>query len=81
MAHPLFALGLPHGADWLYLFFFVLIFGPVIWVWALISCVKNESANDNTKVVWVLLIVFLHFFGAAAYLLWRRPRRLRELGR
>ena len=80
LAHPLFAIGLPHGSEWL----FVLIFGfggTILWITALIDCVANESPVGNTKVIWVLLILFLGFFGAIGYFLFRRPERIRESGR
>jgi hypothetical protein len=79
MAHPLFALGLPHGSEWMIIAVFFL-FGPVLWIGALISCMKNEAPVGNTKVVWVVLIVVLQGFGALAYFLIRRPQRIRELG-
>jgi hypothetical protein len=80
---PLFALGLPHGADWIYLFLVFLLVpgGTILWIAALISCVKNESSTDNTKVVWIVIIALFHLFGALAYFLIRRPQRIRERGR
>jgi hypothetical protein len=83
MDHPVFAIGLPHGSEWLLIFAFFFVLGPLsfgLWIAALISCVKNESSTDNNKVVWVILIAFFHFFGALAYFLIRRPQRIRELG-
>ena len=80
LAHPLFAFGLPHGPEWIWIMLFFLL-GPVLWIAALVSCIKNESSTDNTKVVWVIIVVVLHVFGALAYFLIRRPQRIRELGR
>lgn len=54
----------------------LLAFG--IWLWALIDCAVNESSEGNTKIVWVLIIVFTNWIGAILYLLVRRPQRLRE---
>jgi hypothetical protein len=79
LAHPILAFGLPHGTEWLWIALFLLA-GPVLWVSALLSCIQNESSIGNTKVIWVLLILFLHVFGALAYFLIRRPQRIRELG-
>jgi hypothetical protein len=79
--HPLFA-WLPHGADWLYIFVFFVgigLFGTFIWIAALVSCLKNETA-DNTKIIWVLVILVTHCLGGVLYFLVRRPQRLRELG-
>ena len=80
LPHPVFALGLPHGSEWIFIAVFFLL-GPIFWIAALVSCIKNESSIDNTKVVWVVLIAVFQVFGALAYFLIRRPQRIRELGR
>ena len=54
--------------------------GFVVWIAALVSCLKNESLTGNTKIVWALVIIFTHFVGGLVYFLVRRPERLRELG-
>lgn len=77
--HLPFAIGLPHGSEWI-LILLLFLLGPVLWIAALVSCMKNESSTDNTKVVWVVIIVVLQVFGALAYFLIRRPQRIRELG-
>jgi hypothetical protein len=79
LLNPVFAdLGLPVA----FISFFLLLgLGScVIWIWALVSCIKNEPSAGSTKIVWVLVILFLHFIGALAYLLIRRPQRIRESG-
>jgi heme/copper-type cytochrome/quinol oxidase subunit 4 len=78
-AHPVFAIGLPHGSEWMLILLFFLL-GPVFWIAALVSCIKNESSTDNTKIVWVVLIAVFQVFGALAYFLIRRPQRIKELG-
>jgi heme/copper-type cytochrome/quinol oxidase subunit 4 len=80
LGHLIFAIGLPHGSEWIYIVGFFLL-GPVLWISALISCVKNESSNGNTKVVWVIIILLLQFVGPLAYFLILRPQRIKELGR
>jgi len=37
------------------------------WVWMLIDALRNKALTDNEKLVWVLVIVFLHFLGAIIY--------------
>jgi hypothetical protein len=81
LARPLFAFALPHGSEWILIFAFFILFGPVLWIAALVSCVRNESSTGNTKLTWVIIIVALHVFGALLYFLLRRPQRIRELGR
>ncbi len=51
------------------------------WIWMLIDCATRESDQGNTKVVWILIIIFTHWVGALIYLLARRPQRIRELGK
>jgi len=82
LAHPAFAFAGPQGFDWLYIGFFLLILllPTALWIGALISCIKNEDSGDSAKIAWILVILLSHFFGALIYLLYRRPRRIRELG-
>jgi uncharacterized membrane protein len=79
LPHPIFALGLPHGSEWIFVFAFFLFVPTILWIGALISCLKNES-SDSTKLAWALVILLTHFIGALIYLLIRRPQRIRELG-
>jgi hypothetical protein len=37
------------------------------WLWMLIDALRNKALTDNEKLVWVLVIVFLHFLGALIY--------------
>jgi hypothetical protein len=56
------------------------LFGTVLWIWMLIDCATKETDQGNTKLIWILIIVFTHVLGALLYLLIRRPQRVRELG-
>jgi len=51
------------------------------WIWMLIECVTKEPDQGNTKICWVLIIVFAHVVGAAIYFLVRRDQRYAEVGR
>jgi hypothetical protein len=53
----------------------------VFWIWALVDCATKETDQGNTKIVWILIIIFTHWIGALIYLLVRRPQRVRELGK
>lgn len=57
-----------------FLLLLVAIAAFVFWIWALIDCIKNNRLSDTEKVVWVLVIIFLHFLGALIYLLAGRNR-------
>jgi len=37
------------------------------WVWMLVDAIKNRRLSDTEKIVWVLVILFLHFLGALIY--------------
>jgi hypothetical protein len=41
----------------------------VFWIWMLIDCIKNNALGSTEKIVWVLVIIFLHALGALIYLL------------
>jgi hypothetical protein len=41
----------------------------------LVDCATNESDQDNTKIVWILIIPFANIVGALVYFAVRRPRR------
>ena len=62
---------------------FLLVFGVVaiaafaLWVWALVDCLRDETATGNDKLLWALIIVLLGAIGAILYLLIRRPQRRR----
>jgi hypothetical protein len=49
----------------------------VFWIWMLISAIQNNGLNGTERVLWVLVIIFLHFLGAFLYLLLGHPKRLR----
>ena len=55
--------------------------GGAFWVWMLIDCATKESEQGNTKLVWVIIIVFANFIGALIYYFARRPQRWAELHR
>ena len=62
------------------IFVLVAVGGTILWIAALVSCLKNESAEGNTKIIWALVIILTHFIGGLLYFLVRRPQRIRELG-
>ena len=45
------------------------------WLWMLIDCLKYEPSEGNDKIIWVLVIVFLHGLGALVYFVVRRQPR------
>jgi hypothetical protein len=55
------------------------ILATVFWLWMLIDALVNEpTAND--KILWFLVIFFLHIIGALIYFIVRRPESVRHRG-
>ena len=57
------------------------VLGTAFWIWMIVDCAKKEKDEENTKLVWILVILFAHVIGAAIYYFVRRPHRRTELGR
>jgi len=61
-----------HGIIGLLFLLCVLAFGVlafVFWIWMLIDAIKNPRLDGTQRIVWVLVIVFLHALGALIYFL------------
>ena len=39
----------------------------VFWLWMLIDCLKRDFKKDYEKIVWILVMIFLHILGAIVY--------------
>ena len=48
----------------LLIFLAILVF--VVWIWALIDCIKSDASGEH-KLIWLLIIIFMNFFGAVLY--------------
>lgn len=55
--------------------------GTFFWLWILVDCSINEARDGNTKIAWVLIIIFVSWIGALLYFFVRRPERLKEARR
>ena len=57
---------------------FVCIFIPatMFWIWMLVDAAVHER-DATDKIVWVLIVLFLHFVGAAVYYFVRHRPRVR----
>jgi hypothetical protein len=61
------------GGDWVaglfgvwVVFVILLILASIFWLWMLITALVNEP-TPNDKILWFLVIFFLHFIGALIY--------------
>lgn len=66
----------------LLLFGLVVVASFVLWIWALVDALGNPdsayAATGQSKILWVLVIVFLHALGALLYLAIARPQLRRR---
>ena len=46
----------------------------VFWIWMLVHAITNKGLNDSEKIIWVLVIIFVHFIGALIYFFVGRPK-------
>ena len=49
------------------------------WIWMLVHAATNKGLTDTEKLMWVLIIVFVHFIGALIYFFVGRPKREKPL--
>lgn len=63
---------------WLFLVFFWIIIvgglGFILWLWALIDCIRREFTNPNDKVLWIVLILLIWIIGPVLYLIVGREK-------
>ena len=50
------------------------VLSMVFWIWMLIHAIQNKGLTDTEKIIWVLVIVFLHLLGALIYFFVGRPK-------
>ncbi len=48
----------------------------IFWIWMLIHAITNHGLSGTEKVVWVLVVIFLHFLGALIYFFVGRPKAI-----
>lgn len=39
----------------------------IFWIWMIIDCIGNRALTGTSKIVWLLVVIFLHFIGALLY--------------
>jgi len=44
------------------------------WIWMLIHAITNKGLTDTEKIIWVLVVLFLHVLGALIYFFMGRPK-------
>jgi hypothetical protein len=52
----------------------LLAIASLFWIWAIIDCAVNPRLNIAEKIMWLLVIFFLHVLGAIVYTVVGRGR-------
>jgi hypothetical protein len=47
------------------------------WIWMILEAATKEPREGNERLIWIIIMVFVPYFGAIAYYLVRRPVRIR----
>lgn len=45
----------------------IALLATIFWIYMLVDCLKRKFKKDTDKVLWALVIFFLHFVGAVVY--------------
>ena len=45
------------------------------WIWMLVDAITNQGLTETEKILFVLLVLFLPFFGSLIYFFIGRPKR------
>ena len=56
--------------------FALLLLAVAFWIKMIIEIATSEFENNNTKITWLLLTIFLGFFGALLYYFLGRDKRI-----
>ena len=53
----------------------------VLWICVLVDVLRNETDENNQRLIWGLVVGFTYVIGAVLYLIIRRPERLKAAGK
>lgn len=56
------------GAPEIIVMFMFVALPAVLWLWAIIDLVKRNFADNATKIIWAIAIIFIPFVGSILYL-------------
>ena len=62
-------ISLPAWGDFAFAGLLIGIVLIVFWILMLVDCAKNRFRKDWEKFIWILVIVFINWIGALAYLI------------
>ena len=59
-------------------FWTLALLASVFWIWMLVDALVNERTTEE-KILWFLVVFFLHFIGALIYFFVRKSARTRAV--
>ena len=39
----------------------------IFWVWMLVHAITNRNLSDADRIIWIVVVLFLHFLGGLIY--------------
>jgi hypothetical protein len=57
----------PFGLAFGGVFLIIVILLLAFWIWMIVDVAKRKFKNDLEKIIWLLIIVFVHWIGALVY--------------
>jgi len=45
----------------------LVVAASIFWVWMLVHAITNKQLSDTDRIMWVLVVLFLHLLGALIY--------------
>jgi len=50
----------------------------ILWIWAIVDILRSDFTDSTTKLIWLIVIVFLPVLGAILYLLIGRNQKVKH---
>ena len=69
--------GLAVGAFFIVFWIIIVVLflaGFIFWIWTIIDCARREFPQENDKLLWILILVFLGVLGSIIYVIVGRKK-------
>jgi len=53
----------------------LMVAASIFWIWMLVHAITNKQLSDADRIIWVLVVLFLHLLGALIYFFVGRTRQ------
>lgn len=61
--------------EWEILLLLLILIPTILWIWALVDCLKSEFTASN-KIIWVIVIIFFPVVGPILYFIIGRGQKI-----